>query len=301
MKVYRIHIRPKGGLGKSEYSFKYCLDENVLGVGWQINSTVSGISWEEYLHQYMLQKDAKKSDISRAAYIKNNIKEDDLVWTRDTKGHYYLAKVLSGWEYYTNPSARDADIVNIFRVDIKKVDSIDDVPGKVVASFRASRTIQSIHDSNVNNYSKYLWNILSNSDHYNLEGLDISNIFSFIDSEETEDVFSIYLQMKDWLIIPNSRKRDTMKIEFYLINRTTKERAVVQVKTGNTPINTKNWQGRNEIVYLFQSNGIYHGEDYSRVERIKPKEIENFIYTNLHLMPSSIQRRVEIIKNINAN
>ena len=36
MSVFRLHIRPKGGLGNVRDSFAYCLREGVLGLGWQV-------------------------------------------------------------------------------------------------------------------------------------------------------------------------------------------------------------------------------------------------------------------------
>ena len=175
MTVFRIHIRPNGGLADPSISFEYCLKENVLGLGWQTNSQNNRASWDEY------EKEASEkygsSDLSRVRYLKNNIRINDLIWTRDTQGNYYLAKVEAEWEYFSNKNAQDADIVNIVRCNIIKVPSVDDVPGKVVACFRPSRTIQAIRDETALNYSEYLWNKLSGQDFYNLSKDKFSNVF----------------------------------------------------------------------------------------------------------------------------
>jgi hypothetical protein len=34
--VFRLHIRPGGGLDNPVFSFAYCLREEILGVGWQV-------------------------------------------------------------------------------------------------------------------------------------------------------------------------------------------------------------------------------------------------------------------------
>lgn len=44
------------------------------------------------------------------------------------------------------------------------------------------------------------------------------------------------LQVQGWVVIPNSRKADTMGFEYVLINRASHAQAVVQVKTGETPL-----------------------------------------------------------------
>lgn len=291
MNVYRIHIRPKGGKGNVKNSFSYCLDENVLGLGWQIDNPKENLSWEDY------ESEAKKKhgNISRVKYIKNRLRKDDLIWTRDQNGEYYLAKVKSPWEYYSNARAIDSDITNIVRCEILKVPSIDDVPGKVIACFRPSRAIQAIKNSTSVNYSKYLWNKISETTAYDLTEMEVGNIFSFIDSEETEDVIFIYLQMNGWVVIPSSRKADTMKYEFYLTNKTTKEKAIVQVKTGHTQLNpnSKEWTSRSEKVFLFQSNGKYSGSGIKNVVCLEPKVIEKFMKDNYDLMPSSIQHWID--------
>ena len=297
MSVYRIHIRPKGGLANAKVSFDYCLRENVLGLGWQINTENKNITWIEYeaeateVHGY--------SELSRVKYLKNNLKKDDLIWTRDEVGNYYLCKVSSEWEYLHILAAQDADIVNVVRCELKKVSSIDDVPGKIIACFRPPKTIQSINDATANNYSKFLWNKLNKNQYYDLPDFKYENIYSFLNSEEAEDIIFIYLQTKGWLVIPNSRKIDTMGYEFYAIHSKTKERAVVQVKTGNTPLSPKDWQSWKEKVFLFQANGHYDGFGNKNIVCLKPRDIEDFMYNNIDILPSNIVNWLDVLGNQN--
>jgi len=295
MAVYRIHIRPRGGDKNSRLSFDYCLKENVLGLGWQIKTTNNIISWKDYESE--ASKIYGKDKLSRVRYLKDNIKKDDLIWTRDHDGYYYLGKAKSEWEYFTNTEAKSADIVNIIRCELKKIHSIDEVPGKVVASFRPSKTIQSIKDKTVSSYSKYLWNKLSKNNFYNIPADKYENIYSFLGSEETEDVIFIYLQTLGWIVVPNSRKGDTMSYEFYAINRVTKEKAIIQVKTGNTPLSPKDWKNWKEKVFLFQASGNYIGETEENVVCLDPKEIEAFMYENKDILPKNISHWLDITKN----
>ena len=295
MSVYRIHIRPKGGVANPKVSFDYCLKENVLGLGWQTETQNNDASWEEY------ESEAAEiygdGELSRVRYLRNNLKKGDLVWTRDSEGNYYLARVVSEWEYYSNPEAKDADIVNVVRCELKKVRSADDVPGKVVACFRPSKTIQSIRDETATNYTKYLWNKLSEKEVYNLPKEKYKNIYSFLGSEETEDVIFIYLQMEGWLVIPNSRKADTMSYEFYAVNRETKQQAIVQVKTGHTQLTPKDWENWTEKVFLFQASGNYSEGTTENVVCLQPNEIEHFMYANKEVLPANIAHWLDIVEN----
>ncbi len=295
MVVYRIHIRPKGGLANPKVSFAYCLKEGVLGLGWQTDSQNNDASWEEYEAEAI--EKYGNNELSRVRYLKNNLKENDLVWTRDTKGQYYLGKVESEWEYYSNPEARDADIVNIVHCKFVEVESVGEVPGKVVASFRPRRTIQAIRDETTSDYSKYLWNKLSKVEFYPLSNEKYKNIFSCLGSEETEDAVFIYLQVQGWIVIPNSRKADTMSYEFYLVNSKTGEEAIVQVKTGHTALTPKHWESRGKKVFLFQANGNYNGKSCGNVVCIKPKDIELFMYSHKYLLPLNIVNWLDVAEN----
>lgn len=295
MTVYRIHIRPKGGLANSKVSFDYCLKENVLGLGWQTETQNNGVAWKEYESE--ASEIYGSGELSRVRYLKNNLKKDDLIWTRNEEGNYYLGKVVSEWEYFSNPEAQDADIVNVVRCELIKVPSIDDVPGKVVACFRPSKTIQSIRDETASNYSKYLWNKISGNGFYSLPSEKYKNVYSFLGSEETEDVIFIYLQIQGWVVVPNSRKGDTMSYEFYAVNRETKEKAIVQVKTGHTPLSPKDWENRKEKVFLFQASGNYNGTTDGNVVCLKPDDIESFMYTYRDILPSNISHWLNVAEN----
>lgn len=294
MAVYRIHIRPKGGLANPKVSFKYCLEKKVLGLGWPVETDNISITWAEFLE---LAKDRySQKSLTRVKYLKNNLKENDLIWTRDTNGEYYLAKSNSSWEYFSSSDALDADILNVVRCNILKVPSIDDVPGKVIACFRPTRAIQSIKDKTTTNYSKYLWNKLSETEAYTDIDHEFTNVFSFLDADETEDIIFIYLQTQGWIVIPNSRKADTMSYEFFLINRETKAKAIVQVKTGHTSLDPeeKKWTDRTEEVFLFQSNGKYENKSSGKIQCISPTLIEDFMRNNKSLLPASILHWLEL-------
>ena len=84
-----------------------------------------------------------------ARFNYNNVTLRDLVWTRDPKGKYYLARVISGWEYWTSGEGREKniDIANVLRCDFFDV-KLDEVLGVIVSCFgNCGRSIQRIWDS----------------------------------------------------------------------------------------------------------------------------------------------------------
>ncbi len=222
--------------------------------------------------------------------------EGDLVWTRNTAGKYYLARVTSGWEYWTSQEANDLDIdvANIFRVVFKSV-GIDAVPGKIVACFRATRSIQEVADKKAREYSKYLWNMLSNEQVYQIDKSGFSDIFMMLDDEETEDLVFLYLQSQGWYVLPNSRKGDTMSFEYLAVNPKTGEKALSQVKTGQVTICKDDYVQYSQKIFLFQSNELYTGVGAQNVVCISRDELLRFLDKSLSWFPESFQRKAELV------
>ena len=283
MYLFRIHIRPGGGSASMEEAFDYCKKNGLLGVGWRTESNSNTTDWDKYFTE------ASKihENLNVCKYINKWVGKDDLVWTRDMSGEYYLAKVISGWEYFFDQEAidKDIDIANIFRVELKKV-SIDQVPGKVVACFRAPRTIQEIADDKAVEYSKFLWNSITNTNTYKVDVTKFSDLFMMLDDEETEDLVFLYLQSLGWYVVPNSRKADTMSFEYLAINPKTGERALTQIKTGNVSLNKDDYKDYKYKIFLFQSNELYEGTDSVNVNTIRRKQLTDFLNASLEWLPT---------------
>ena len=296
MHLFRIHIRPKGGSASEKTAVDYCLENGVLGVGWRINSTKNLTEWEEYLKEAIPLH--KKVQVCK--YIKMWVSKDDLVWTRNTEGKYFLAKVESGWEYWMSEKAieMNIDIANIFRVKFLPVEP-DAVPGKVVACFRATRTIQKIQSRPAIEYSKHLWNILSQSVEFEVDSNYASDIFEMLDDEETEDLIFMYPQYNGWFLVPNSRKKDTMSYEFLAVNPKTGERAISQVKTGNSGINRDDYASYSDRVFLFQSKEIYAGTESENIVCLSRKQMLEFLKQAKLWLPSTIQKKIDLMESIN--
>jgi len=293
MYLYRIHIRPQGGEANIQTTFNYCLSNGLLGVGWRTETNRNTKVWDEYFDE------ASKlhNNLQNCAYIHKRIKEGDLVWTRDGQAQYYIARVKSGWEYWQSQEAVDfdIDIANIFRCDFQRVVK-DAVPGKVIACFRAPKSVQSIADNATIEYSKYLWNKLARCHAYTIDQSKFPDIFTMLDDEETEDLLFLYLQTLGWHIVPNSRKADTMRFEFFLVNPVTGDRADVQVKTGNERLNSDTYGQHSNQVFLFQSNEYYDGSTYDNVTCISQAELVRFMRRAINWLPSSFKIKLELVR-----
>lgn len=291
MYLFRIHIKPGGGSAEPATTFAHCLAHGVLGVGWRVPGLLPTHHWAEYEAAAHVVYDA----INSCRYIHKWVSAGDLVWTRHA-GQYFLCRVTSGWEYWTTPEseAADIDIGNVFRCCFLPV-SIDSVPGKVVASFRAARTFQEVADTRALAYSQMLWNTLSGTSDYTVDSAAFNDIFMLLDDEETEDLVFVYLQTQGWLVVPNSRKADTVKFEFLLVRPDTGERGLTQVKTGNTPIVLDDYRGQAEHVFLFQANGRYQGEVGPGMTLIPRAVLEAFLRAHGAWLPAVFAKKLAML------
>lgn len=292
--LFRIHIRPGGGSASMENTFKYCLKNHLLGVGWRTETNKNTSVWAEYFDEATKIHD----NLNICKYIKRWVGTNDLVWTRDIGGEYYLARVMSGWEYFVDEEAigDDIDIANVFRVEFQKVPK-DQVPGKVIACFRAPRTIQEIADGRAREYSKHLWNLLSRQKHYEVDNTKFDDIFMMLDDEETEDLVFLYLQSLGWFIVPNSRKADSMSFEYLAVNPKTGEKALTQVKTGNVNLVKSDFSQYSCKIFLFQSNEQYGGDEEDNVVCIMRDDLKGFLSHSLTWLPAIFKTKWDMVTN----
>ena len=292
MYVFRIHIRPQGGSADMQTTFDYCIRNGILGVGWRTSSDRNTNNWDEYYEEASQEHE----NLNVCNYIHKWVGSGDLVWTRDTFGQYFLARVLSGWEYWTTEESnqRDIDIANIFRCEIRQV-AIDAVPGKIVACFRAPRTIQEVANDKAWEFTRHLWNVLSGKQIYEIDKAAYSDIFMMLDDEETEDLVFLYLQSRGWYVIPHSRKGDTMSFEYLCVNPINGEIAGTQVKTGEASINREDYSQLDHKTFLFQPNERYIGSETENTEIIPRDELLGFLHNSASWLPMLFKHKMEIV------
>ena len=71
MAVYRIHIRPKGGLADPKVSFKYCLEKEVLGLGWPVDTDENHITWADFIT--LAKEKYSQKNLTRVKYLKKHL------------------------------------------------------------------------------------------------------------------------------------------------------------------------------------------------------------------------------------
>ena len=299
--IYRIHLKPQND--KKENPFKFCKQKSIVGIGWPLDEeNLEKFKKESNFENYkklVLEQYNKDTGLKKAINCYSEIEKDDLIWARDRDNIFYICRVTGKWEYSYENDNKVNDIFSYFSVEYVKVGTVEEVPGKVVNSFRANATLQRIHGKSIFEMTKKIYNKKSNNKLYEIK--KIEDFLNFLLPEDVEEIVSLYLQLeKNYLIYTSTNKIDTAKYEFVMISRDGKEKCCIQVKTGNTTLDPENYihlTENNVKVYLFTLEG-YKRENINNVICLKKEEILDFIKNNKEILPSRIKYWMnEIQKN----
>ncbi len=289
--LWRLNLKSQAKKDVNPQDF--AIKEGIAGVGWRVEG--SHLDSESY----MKLGEAKYSGPGQKGWrtamnaFHFYMKEGDLIWTRNADGIYHLGQITGDWKYETSHKHLEADLVNIRPCIWFKVGTIDKVPGKVVASFRASAAVQQVHDKMVNKYSQALYNTFSKKEHYKVvwdQGHDF--LKSALSADDWEDLAGLYLQSQlGYLLIPSTCKKSTLKYEFVLLDRENGERAVIQVKSGKTSISPKDFKklADQEETIIFMLDSVAQEDDsVGNIRRLLADEVLQFAREYRHLMPEKI-------------
>lgn len=294
MAIWRINLKP--GAGEGVDARQHCLDKAVVGIGWQVDFDEDSITYESY------QVKAKETYGDSSWWpafnaICHRMEEDDLIWTRDWNGIYYLGQVKGRWYYDGTEDASKADIVNVRNCRWYKIGTVEAVPGKLVNCFIPARTLQKVHDATVSAFSMITYNEKSGTNRYDIPVIAGLDIFSLLSSEDCEDALALYLQYTyDYMVIPSSSRADTMAYEYVLVNKRTGQKAVAQVKNGHNILNADDFSKIEETVFLFTTKGHYVGQQTERLHFIDPDIIRAFLFEKIELLPDKMKIWVKFFK-----
>lgn len=287
--VIRLHL--KTGTDFRQELVDFCLNcgKQYLAIGWSGQSEgVDSLNFQEYYRRVKEVSGRANPAIS----VFRNAKVDDLFWTRDLDGNYWICRVKESAEVLCN---KRLDIGAVLPVEAYNFGM--QVPGQIKSSFNRPRggTVERIRDELIIEYSKAIFNQLSNSKYYNVipyEGNLLSNLPDF----DLEELVISYLQIKEnYYVLSNSiaNKSTTIKIECEMISRDlyNPRKAVVQVKGRKAKeldaLDYKQYVEDGYIVYLYAPK-ITNLDQIDNVVRIDDADLLDFYKKNTPILPASI-------------
>ncbi|WP_291637426.1 hypothetical protein [Clostridium sp.] len=281
--------------------FEFCKTNSILGCGWRLKDKNGGRITPKDIEE--CEKLGRQQHNTRGFIVSihalKEIEKDDLIWTRH-RGIYYICRVTGKWRHDNRDANYDADVLNIIDVEFVEVGTIENVPGKVINSFRARSTIQRIHGYTENGESinpalvatMKIYNDKKKTNYYDVKPMIKKNILDMFLPEDVEEIISLYLQFeKKYLIYSSSNKIDTQTYEFVMTSRDGGHLCYAQVKTGNVSLDGDDYvhlTKKGNKVYLFTVSQKYYNTDNVNIIPLEKNEIIDFIFKNKVIMPQRI-------------
>lgn len=287
--VTRIHLKRDDNIRQELIDF--CLNnyEQYVAIGWSWLS--KDIKLDDFLEYYnRIKKHNGKAH--PAINIFRDAKKDDLFWTRDLSGNYWICKVKS-----------PAIVVCDTHLDIGSVIPVDafnvgmQVPGQIKASFNRPRggTVEKIRDKSIIEYSNLLFNKFSNKNYFEItpyRGGLLENLPEF----DLEELVISYLQIKEnYYVLSNSiaNKSTSIKIECEMLSRDihNPRKAVVQVKGKKAneldALEFEQYVDDGYLVYLYAPK-IINLDQIENIIQVEDSDLLTFYEENKSILPASI-------------
>ena len=284
--------------------------EQYVAIGW--SCAYKGC--EDMIHAYAdyykaAQKwkiDEKKKKDNASWKIFDETEEDDLFWTRELDGNYWICRAKGKAEPKYD---KDLDIGAVVPVEAYKVGL--EVPGQICGSFNRVHggTAQRLTDKLIVEYSKLMFNQYSHIEKYTINSVE-RKLLETLPAEDLEELVIDYLQItKNYYVLSNSiaNHSTTIKIECEFRSRDVNqlgEKAVVQVKSlkfGET-LDAKDYEiyAKNGYkVYFFGPKSlINHVDEVENCEIITEEELKDFYDNYKDVLPDSITKWEKIIEEV---
>lgn len=230
--VVRIHL--KTASPHRDRLMDFCLGDprrQYLAIGWSFLS--DGGDYQAYLQAVQDHQKQSGSRMNPVHAIFDQARENDLFWTRDLSGCYWVCRARGPAQAFQD---LDLDIGAVVPVEACRFGL--EVPGQIKAAFNRpwGGTAQRIRDPAILEWSKAAFNTRSGRQAYQVTPLAGSLLDNLPDLELEELVIS-YIQIRyDYYLLSNSiaSRSTTVAIECEFRSRDPRRpgRAVVQVKGG---------------------------------------------------------------------
>ena len=293
-KDYVTRINLKTATDQREDLIDFCLHgkNQFLVIGWSCVDFESD-DYSAFYDTVVEYVHGQNRRLNPALKIFKEAHVNDLFWTRDLNGVYWICRVKNHAKAYLN---KELDIGAILPVEAYEFGL--EVPGQIKASFNRARggIVQRLQYPAITEYSKFVFNKLSGKNYYDINLSIANNVIENLPDFELEELVISYLQIvKGYYLLSNSiaNKSTTVKIECQLISRDVNnvKKAVVQVKGPKAgeldALSFKEYEDKGYYIYLY-ARDIKNLEEMKNVIRISTQELQAFYTEYKAILPESI-------------
>lgn len=293
-KGYVTRINLKTATDQREKLIDFCLHDKkqFLAIGWSCVDFESD-DYRKFYDTVVEYVHGQKRRLNPALNIFKDACVNDLFWTRDLNGIYWICRVTEPAKAYSN---KDLDIGAVLPVKAYAVGL--EVPGQIKASFNRSRggIVQRLQEPVITEYSKFVFNKLSNEEFYEVNSNIANNMIDNLPAFELEELVISYIQIVEgYYLLSNSiaNKSTTVKIECQFISRDINnvKKAVVQVKAKQASeldaCGFKAYEDKGYYIYLYAPK-IKNLDIMKNVIKISTEELQDFYVKYKAILPESI-------------
>ncbi len=291
--VWRVHLATAG-----QDPRRFCVNRGIVGVGWAIEHA-GPVDWATYeaLAAATYDRDGP-SWRSAVNALRAKMEIDDLCWSRDELGIYYLGRITGPWRYENDDEHRAADVVNVRPCKWVTVGAADKVPGTVLRNFIRGQTVRRIPDPTTIAASKLLYNRAAGEALYRLEPV-AADLFQLLSPWDLENLLGLYLQARlGYMLVPRTNHLATPHYEFVMVHRDGR-RAAIQVKSGSVVLDRGDYLSiaqQFDQFFLFTTTGAYVGTAEQRLTCLLPEDVRAFADESYAFMPGSLQLFMDLAR-----
>jgi hypothetical protein len=283
----------------------YCRSAGVVGVGWGrwTLKAPDGAPLEEVLAE-IRSIEGWKAGGDTVRRLAQDAHEGDLVWTRDSRGAYWLGRITGPWRFDGSDEASRWDLNNVRDCEWLERSFRDwEVPGAVVRSFTGRSSSFSRVAPNDRGGWRVTGLIWRQTRDPSLKPPRLSPeevLTDLLDPIDAEDVALLYLQSRGWLLLPSSRMNDTPLYEAALKHVDDGRLAVLAVKSGGqnpVPVSAvvAEVADRAAEVFVFSTHERFDGDPQELdATVISRAEVSEFMSARFDLLPPRIARWIEL-------
>lgn len=282
---------------------QHCLDHSLVGIGWRIDDLADGTPLDDVCAWIEACSEAgwgrTTSQIVRRFGAETQV--GDFVWTRDTSGRYLLAKVTGEYRYDISDAAKQVDVHQVRDVEWAPRPLNDlEVPGGVIRRFVGQgQSFSRINDDPARVLTPYLWAALRREPLPDLDVTPTEVLTSHLDPYDVEDLIYVWLQVaRGYVALPRSRQRDTPVYEWTMINRETRRKGIVQIKTGSDVVDLRALADARvddlTDTFAFATCGSYVGNPKLVTEVIAAEDLLMFVAAEPTLLPLRVRTMFEL-------
>ena len=294
--IWRAKLR--SGLPGVDHAeqLRHCLSGGLIAIGWGAKLP-TGSSLDDVCG--WIERSPAPSWGRRAAQTVRRFgaeaKIDEFIWTRDTESHFRLCRIAGPYRFDASPAAVKVDSYQVRPVEWAPGHMDDlDVPGAVVRAFvGSSDSFSRIHDLSARMLTPYLWEKTHGREPPPVNITEGEVVERILDPYDVEDLIYVWLQVaRGYVAFPRARRPDTPAYEWTMIHRTTHRKAIVQVKTGQTPVDIDELMTAADAdtdTFAFSTASLYQGDRARLTEVITSEAVLQMARDEPHVLPARIR------------